>query len=129
MISLTRQQWTAATAGQLRAVLFGAENQLKSEVEKGISELWQLGGDASGLVITRVEQSNPVEFVIVAGVGSGLGPFLKHCMAVCNRQGWILRLHTRKRAMVRACERLGMSVSERRPEEIVLRYGEIRGAA
>jgi hypothetical protein len=118
-------KWNELASDWIAEAARGADKQLRAEVEKGISQLWQCSdGELFGFAITRIEkdlETNDFELVLVAGVGSGLIRFANYFIEFADKNNMTVRTHIVRPGLIKMFDKLGFKIAERREYEIVLR--------
>ena len=85
----------------LKISLDGNENFFEDEIEKNISELWNINHGES-FCISRIEKEDDnIILVLCCFAGKNLDGFAQHVMKIADKNSWCIRVHTKNRALVR----------------------------
>jgi len=114
MIRLTT--WSDAAERQLgRALNPNGITDIRDEVRRGISQLWELSDELgqAGYAVTRLERyPSGIEWCWVACAGRDFMKYARLMQQEAERRGLTVRVHLTSRAMQRWYSRLGFKVSE-----------------
>ncbi|WP_342632493.1 hypothetical protein [Marinobacter alkaliphilus] len=98
-------------------------DEWRQEVAEGLAQLWQITGESTGYLLTRVEQDRAGrrELVLVAGAGNNARAVIAWAGDLADRHGLDMRTHIERRGLERLYQRAGWHRSE-----IVMRrnYGQ-----
>lgn len=105
--------WSATAEARMQTASHACLPYLKTEVLKGISQLWHCTDDDGheAYLITRLDR-NPTELVICYFEGSGMRKFGREVMAKANAAGVVVRAHTTNPAIARLARPLGLPIHE-----------------
>ena len=88
---------------------------IRDEVQRGVSQLWEFGDDRglAGYAVTRLERyPSGIEWCWVACAGRDFMPYARLLLQEAERRGLVVRVHLTSKAMQRWYSRLGFEVSE-----------------
>lgn len=107
------EAWSEAAARELlRATSQEVLPLIRSEVERGVSQLYHCQDDYSDCyIVTRMEAA-PVEWCFVAAAGHGCMKYARMFVAEGKARGISMRCHVVKDSLLRLWGRLGFEVSE-----------------
>ena len=98
-----------------RALNAGGLQDIRHEVQRGISQLWELSDEQglAGYAVTRLERyPSGVEWCWVACAGRDFMKYARLMKQEAEQRGLTVRVHLTSKAMQRWYGRLGFQVSE-----------------
>lgn len=115
-VAIQRSPWCADARDALAPALLEDLDEIETEVQSGVCELWRVHEPGDGWVVTRFEvyPAAPSELCIVAGAGRGYVDTLPHFVEIARKMGaGAVRVHTHRPGVCRWLERLGFTERER----------------
>ena len=104
-------RWSDEAEAGLEVAARGDLEIIKKEVLRGISRLWECTSDHSrAFIVTRVDSES--EVCIVAGEGSGFVEFIPAMVKFWRDQGYMIRVHVKRKGLLRMFEKVGIEFDE-----------------
>ena len=116
MTGIEKIAWNAEAEAALLPALLEDMPEIRSQVGRGICELWQVSAPGRGYVVTRLEdyEAAPRELCIVAGAGEGYRATLPALVEIAANNGAArVRIHTHRPGVCRWLEALEFEELER----------------
>ena len=122
-VKITQINWEPDIAYHLAKAAGSKEclDNVAEEVKRGLAQLWQITGESSGYLVTRVERepSGEREMVLVLGEGKGAKAVIGWAVELANNHGIKkMRTHITRPGLKKIYENLGWH-----QREIVMEWG------